>query len=117
MRRFWRDKVAIPISLIGVGLMLLTILWRINPAEGSVVPTFLTGSATGRVVIGVLLVTCMPAWIIAVSVCYLLPFPEEFQYALACVSMLVFQGLGYFMIGKLLSVGVRRIKGRKTPQK
>ena len=53
------------ISAIGIALMTLTVVWRINPVEGSVavIPDFLTGNWFGEALVYVLLVTCMPVWI------------------------------------------------------
>ena len=113
MKRFWTDRIAIVTALVGVGLMVLTIIWRINPAEGSVVPEFLTGNPVGRGAICALLVTCMPAWILAVTLCMLLPLPERIQYSLACTAMLVMQGIAYFMIGKLISLCGRKMCRKK----
>jgi hypothetical protein len=114
MRGFWTDRIAIVTALIGVGLMILTIVWRINPVEGSVVPRFLTGNPVGVAVIYVLVVTCMPVWILAVSLSMSVPLPEHGQYVLACGSMLIFQAVVYFMIGKLISICVRRFKKKKA---
>ena len=110
---FWTDRIAIITALVGIVLMILTIVWRINPVEGSVVPDFLTGNPVGRGVIWVLVVTCMPVWIIAVALCMLLPLHERAQWMLSCGAMLVVQGIVYFMIGKLISLSVRRFKRRK----
>jgi len=114
MKRFWTDRIAIVTALVGIALMVLTIIWRINPAEGSVVPKFLTGNPVGVAVIGVLLVTCMPAWILAVSLTMFVPLSDHRQYVLACGSMLIVQAAAYFMIGKLISVCVRRFKRKKA---
>ena len=113
MKRFLTDRIAIVTSLVGVGLMILTIIWRINPAEGSVVPRFLTGNPVGVAVICVLLVTCMPAWILAVLLTMLIPLSEHSQYVLACGFMLIVQAVAYFMLGKLISVCVRKFAGKK----
>jgi hypothetical protein len=113
MRRFWKDRIAIATALVGVGLMILTIIWRINPAEGSVVPRFLTSNAAGVAVIYVLLATCMPVWIPAVSLTMLIPLPEHIQYGLACGFMIILQCMVYFMIGKLISLCVRKLSRRK----
>jgi len=110
MKTFWTDRVAIVTTLVGIILMVLTIVWRINPVEGSVMPRFLTGNPVGIAVIFILLVTCMPAWIVAVSVGMLLPFSERTQEVLVYVSMLILQGVIYFMIGKLISVCVRKVR-------
>ena len=113
MRQFWTDRIAIVTALVGAGLMILTIIWRINPAEGSVVPDFLTGNPVGVAVICVLVVTCMPAWILSVTLCMLLPLPERMQWLLSCATMLVIQGIVYFMIGKLISLCVRKFCRKK----
>jgi hypothetical protein len=113
MKKFYTDRIAIVTALVGIILMVLTIIWRINPVEGSVIPRFLTGNPLGVAVICVLLATCMPAWIVAVSVCMLLPFAERTQDVLACVAMLMLQGVSYFMVGKLISVCVRKVKREK----
>lgn len=44
-------------------LMIFTILWRINPTEGSVIPQFLRHNSLGTAVICFLLGTSMPVWI------------------------------------------------------
>jgi len=41
MKNFWKDKIAVGSAVIGMVLMILTILWRVNRAEGSVIPGFL----------------------------------------------------------------------------
>ena len=51
---------------VGMALMILALVWRVNPVEGSVVPDFLTGNPFGAALIVVLLVTCMPVGIVAV---------------------------------------------------
>lgn len=113
MKKFWTDRIAVLTALVGIILMVLTIVWRINPVEGSVVPRFLTGNPVGGAVICVLLVTCMPVWILSVSVTMLLPLPDHIQYVLACGAMLIAQGVVYFMIGKLISICVRRLSRRR----
>ncbi len=113
MRRFWKDRIATATALVGVGLMILTIIWRINPAEGSVVPRFLTSNAVGVAVIYVLLATCMPVWIPAVSLTMLIHLPEHIQYGLACGFMIILQCMVYFMIGKLISLCVQKLSRRK----
>jgi hypothetical protein len=112
MRRFWTERIAITAAFVGIILMAFTILWRINPVEGSVVPRFLTDNPAGMGVVWVLLVTCTPAWIVAVVLCALLPLPERAQWLLACGTMLILQGIAWFMIGRLISVCVRKLKGR-----
>ena len=50
---------------VGIALMILTLMWRVNPVEGSVMPNFLTGNLFGMALLMVLLVTCMPVGIVA----------------------------------------------------
>ena len=92
--------------------MALRIAWRVNPVEGSVVPSFLTGNLIGVTGLWVLLVSCTPAWIVAVSVSMLLPVSDRAQYGLACAAMLVLQAVSYFLIGKLISVCVWKLKNK-----
>jgi hypothetical protein len=113
MRRFWKDRTAITVALVGIGLMILTIVWRINPAESSVVPRFLTGNPVGIAVICVLLATCMPVWIPVVSLTMFIPLSGHTHYGVACGIMIVLQGILYFMLGKLVSLGIRKLSRRK----
>jgi hypothetical protein len=113
MRRFWKDRTAITVALVGAGLMILTIIWRINPAESSIVPRFLTSNPAGVTVIYVLLASCMPVWIPVVSLTMFIPFSEHAQYGIACGIMIVFQGILYFMLGKLVSLGARKLLKRR----
>jgi hypothetical protein len=113
VKRFWTDRIAIGTALVGIGLMILTILWRINPAEGSVVPQFLTSNPVGMGVMWILLITCMPAWIAAVSLSMLIPFSEPIQYGVACGLMMILQCIVYFLLGKLISLGGRKLLRRK----
>jgi hypothetical protein len=113
MRRFWIDRIAIGTALVGVGLMILTILWRINPVEGSVVPRFLTSNPVGMGVIWVLLITCMPVWSAAVSLTMLIPLSEYMQYGVACGLMIILQCIVYFLLGKLISLSVRKLLRKK----
>ena len=109
MTTFMKDKTAIAFALTGIGLMILTILWRINPYEGSVIPNFLKSNPFGVGVIWVLLITCMPVWISVVSLSMLIPLSEPIQHGIACGLMIIFQGVLYFLIGKLVSLGWRKL--------
>ena len=114
MKKLWSDKVAITVALVGIVLMILTLLWRINPAEGSVVPQFLTGNPVGMAVCWILFVTCMPVWILCVTLySTFLHLPEGREYVAVCIAMVVIQGIAYFMIGKLISLCVRQLSRRK----
>jgi hypothetical protein len=59
------DRVAVATAGVGIALMILTLMWRVNPVEGSVMPNFLTGNLFGMALLMGLLVTCMPVGIVA----------------------------------------------------
>ena len=99
MKKFWTDRIALVASAIGMALMLLTAVWRVNPVEGSVVPDFLTGNPFGQALLLVLLVTCMPVWIPTVFFVSFAGFPE-----LANGAAVIVQGIVYFVFGKLIWV-------------
>ncbi len=52
-KKFWTDRIALVTSGIGMALMILTVVWRINPVEGSVavVPHFLEGNPFGEALV------------------------------------------------------------------
>jgi hypothetical protein len=103
------SKLALIFALVGVLLMTLTLVWRINPVEGSVVPDFLTGTPLGRVVVAILLGTCMPVWILSVWIGTLLkiiPFP------VMCGLMILLQALAYGLAGAGISAILRIITAK-----
>src|SRR5262245_43731642 len=112
MQKFWTDRTALVISGIGITLMILTAVWRVNPVEGSVMPDFLTGNPFGETLLYVLIVTCMPVWIPTVfSVVVLASFagvPESDSVGIANGAAVIVQGIVYFMFGKLISVWFRK---------
>jgi hypothetical protein len=114
MKRFWSDRIALVTSGIGMALMILTAVWRVNPVEGSVIPDFLTRNPFGEALLLVLLVTCMPVWIPTVfSVVVLgsfVGFPESDSYVLANGAAVIVQGIVYFMLGKLISGWAKRFR-------
>ena len=81
MKKSWTDWIAVVTSGIGMVLMILTAMWRVNPVEGSVVPDFLTGNPFGGALLLVLLVTCMPVWIPTVFFVSSAGFPESANLA------------------------------------
>jgi len=109
VKNIFSDKATVATAVVGVVLMALTIVWRVNPAESSVVAPFLSNTASGRVIHLILFVTCMPVWIVVVSAVNLfVPHTEtEYVYYFGCALMLVTQGLLFFAIGKLISVSKR----------
>ena len=103
------DRIAVVTAGIGMVLMLLTVVWRVNPVEGSVVPDFLTGNVFGQALLFMLLVTCMPVWIVTVfSVVALtggsLGLPESEGVTLGNGLAIVLQGTVYFFLGRLISI-------------
>jgi hypothetical protein len=106
MKKFWTDWAAIGFAAVGIVLMAFTIAWRINPAEGSVIPQFLKDNFAGEAVHLVLLITCMPVWCVAVLLIS--------DTSSACVvAMFFIQGLVYFLIGKAVAVTVRKLLRKK----
>jgi len=116
---FWKDKIALRFTLAGILLMIFTILWRINPAEGSVIPHFLRQNSFGTAIIYFLLATSTPFWI-----CFLVlsrifsalgiggSILPDSTWAVACI-MIASQAIIYFMIGKLISFLVRKFSKKK----
>lgn len=122
MKRFWKDRIALAFAGTGIVLMVFTIIWRVNPVEGSVVPRFLTGSPVGEAVLWILFVTCMPVWIATVilgtavlgSDRNLEWFPHWLH--VLDVGMILLQGLVYFLLGKAVSLCVRKFgKNKNVP--
>jgi hypothetical protein len=114
MRSPYSDRAALVTALVGAGLMVLTLAWRVNPAESSVMPGFLSGSPLGGAVVWVLLCTCMPVWIPVVWLTALIPLAAPAQYVVAGAVMVILQGLLYFAIGKLVSWCVQRVARRTS---
>ena len=118
MKRFWTDRIALVAAGIGIVLMILTVMWRVNPVEGSVVPDFLTRNPFGEAVLLVLLVTCMPVWIPTVfSVVKLASFvgvPERDALIFADGAAVIVQGIACFLFGKLISGWVKKFRTAKN---
>ena len=118
MKKFWTDRIALVTSGIGITLMILTAVWRVNPVEGSVVPDFLTGNPFGEALLLVLIVTCMPVWIPTVFTVVILGalvgFPESDGFALGKEAAVIVQGLVYYMFGKLISGLVKRFRTERN---
>ena len=101
LKQIFRDKMVLVSVVVGILLMILTIVWNVNPVEGSVVPGFIRNTLLGKVVLSILLVTCMPVWILVVFLTMPLQYiPKYFIYSV----MLVAQGILFFAIGKLISL-------------
>ena len=112
--KFWTDWTAIGLAVAGMVLMAFTIVWRINPVEGSVIPDFLKNNVTGEAVLWILLISCMPVWTITVALFMWFPGAGQNQWALACGTMIVFQGILYFLIGKGVSVCLRALRRKRV---
>ena len=117
MKNFWTDQIALLTSGIGIALMILTVVWRVNPVEGSVMPDFLTGNPFGEALLYVLIVTCMPVWIPTVfSGVVLASFagvPESDSLGLSNGAAVIVQGFVYYMFGKLISVWAERFRAAR----
>ena len=118
MKKFWTNRIALVTSGIGIALMILTAVWRVNPVEGSVMPDFLTGNPFGEALLLVLIVTCMPVWIPTVFSVVVLAsfvgFPESDGLVLANGAAVIVQGIVYFMFGKLISGWAKRFRSERN---
>ena len=101
---------------IGIVLMVLTWVWRVNPVEGSVMPDFLTSNPFGLALTFVLLGTCMPVWIVAVYSVVALGsvagLPESDALPLGVGAAIILQGIVFLMLGRLISVIMAHFRGR-----
>jgi len=101
---------------VGIALMILTLMWRVNPVEGSVMPNFLTGNLFGMALLMVLLVTCMPVGIVALfsGILFgrLAGLSESEGLTVGRGLAIVLQGTVYFFLGRLISVIRAHFKGR-----
>ena len=110
MKKLWGDKIALITALIGVILMVLTIIWRVNPVEGSVLPDFLKTTFVGKCIFYLLFGTSMPVWFLISMVDQLIPFSFHLPWFILCGGILVVQAFVYFWIGKLISLLVHKLK-------
>ncbi len=92
------NRLPLIASAIGVLLMALAILWRVNPVEGSVLPRFLRESPAGAFLLTLLLAACMPVWLLLGAV---LP-SGGLPISVVVVLSLLAQGCLYFLLGKLV---------------
>jgi hypothetical protein len=117
MNKVLTDGIALATSGIGIVLMILTAVWRVNPVEGSVMPDFLEGNPFGEALLFVLIVTCMPVWIptvfSVVVLASLVGIPESDSYVLANSAAVIVQGMVFFILGKLISGWVRRLRAKR----
>ncbi len=113
MKALRTNGVAVVTAAVGTLLMILTIVWRINPVEGSVVPGYLTGNPAGLAVVWILFVTCMPAWITGVLLAHAVPMVNPYNrsgWIVACCLMCIVQFMLYLGLGYVCSLILRKIK-------
>ena len=114
MRGFFRDKIAVTTAAIGLILIGLAWVFRINPWEGSVIPRFLTESGLGQVVISILLAATAPVWILGGWLTTMLwPRSVLFAKEASYVVLALTQGATYFLLGMVISQSARRLKKRR----
>ena len=118
MKRLPNDRIALVTAGIGIVLMIMTTMWRVNPVEGSVVPDYLTRNPFGQALLFVLLVTCMPVWIptvfLAVVLASFVGIAESESFGLANGAAVIVQGIVYLMFGKLISIWVEWFRTKKS---
>jgi hypothetical protein len=106
VRSPFANWIAIVISAVGVVLLIVTMLARVNPAEGSVVrPEFLQ-TPLGKPIAMLLLIASMPGWAGTLLSAHL---GASFRAQLSvCIELFLFQAAGYWVLGKLISIGWRK---------
>ena len=110
-KQFWKDRAALSFAAVGIVLMILTLMCRVNPVEQSVVrPRFLEDTPTGMGILWVLLVTCMPVWIAILTLTEGLGLSSIPVFSLGAISL---QGIVYFLIAKAVSFCVRKLWRKK----
>jgi hypothetical protein len=107
------DIISAVFVIVGVALLIMTLKYRVNPVEGSVVNTAIRGTALHWI----LLYTTMPAWIAGVS---LSSIACGDNYNFAVVLMFLIQIFLYYFLGKIVCLVVAIIRNRcwksgKTP--
>ena len=114
MKKLPTDWIAVVTSGIGMVLMIMTVVWRVNPVEGSVVPDFLERNLFGEALLLVLLVTCMPVWIPTVFAGVVLFGESDDGLALANVAVVIVQGLVYYVLGRLISIWAKSVRTKRN---
>ena len=99
LSNFFKDKFFWITAIIGLVFMLLTLYFKINPAEGSVVPDYIRGTVFHIF----LFVTSMPAWIAGLMVSSVLPVPFP---VMACLMQILLYGI----LGKIIRRGINSFK-------
>ena len=112
MKTFLADKYSIGAALAGMALMIATLATGANPVEGSVVTPCLRETIVGHVILFVLIVTSLPAMLIAD-----LPLAALWKLGVSApvplgdpLYMVVLQGIIYFCLAELVLFCVRRMR-------
>jgi hypothetical protein len=115
MKIKWRrpDIISSVFVIVGIVLISLTVAFRVNPAEASVVNPAVLGTTLHYI----LLFTTMPAWIAGVLLSGML-YKSSYEFAVGL--MFLCQVLLYHFLGKIVSFLVavvwnRRWKSGKSP--
>lgn len=111
MKCFFNDRTALVVALVGTCLAVLTLVWRINPVEGSVMPRFITQAPLGWLVYAILLVSSVPTWFAVLPLALLLP-TSFLPYPYVLLQALVF-----FLTAKLIRLGKQRLSRRRRSSK
>jgi hypothetical protein len=103
MKRKWlySNILSFALVIIGVVLLSLTLKYRVNPVEGSVVDPNILGTSLHYI----LLPTTMPAWIAGESLASIISFKHNLE--LAVTFMYLFQILEYYFLGTLIYFIIR----------
>jgi hypothetical protein len=107
------DIISVVFVIVGAVLLILTLKFRVNPVEGSVVNPAISGTALHWI----LLYTTMPAWTAGVTLGMIASLDND---VIAIVLMFLIQVLFYYFMGKIASLVIANIRNRcgkssKTP--
>ena len=119
MKKFWTDRIALVTSGIGIALMILTAVWRVQsrrrlrhsrlPYRQSVRRS--AAARTDRYVHA----RVDPTVFSVVNLASFVGFPESDGFVLADGAAVIVQGIVYFMFGKLISGWAKRFRTGKEP--
>jgi hypothetical protein len=112
MKNMLADRFSVGAGLVGMALAIATLATGANPVEGSVITPFLRETTVGNVILFVLIITSLPAMLIAD-----LPLAALWKLGVSVpvplgdpLYMAVLQGTIYFCLAKLVLFCMRRIK-------
>lgn len=113
-RSFFADRIALGITVLGLGLMAISRHYNVNPVD---VGAIRGGVQNHPVILWTLAITTIPAMMMAIIVCGL--FMKMPDWAPVFLPMVfVCQFVLSFVGGKILSIAVRLVRtiGKKGPQ-